>query len=109
MNAPVKIDRRVTAYEPTVTALLPETTGRELELRCRILLARDTAAFSLSRGSGGEADRLHAEIEHLASRYAFAPTSVERLELLLGALRHMMQAVVRLNELDDAEGTGGRG
>jgi hypothetical protein len=104
MNAPAHTaDPKLAAYAPQVVTFLPECHGTELETRCRLLMARDTASFALTRCHEEEAGLLQ-EIQRLGSSYAYAGLPEKSLRALLMALRRMLQAVGCLSEFVDGMG-----
>jgi hypothetical protein len=109
MNVPANIlPPQLTRYVDAVHTFLPGCDGRELELRCRIMSARDTASASLSRGlCSPEARATVAEMSRLASTYAYMPASEEQLDALLIALRALIKAAFHLDQF--AEAAVGRG
>lgn len=78
MNAPAKIAPARDRYIPIIRHHLPTCEGRELELRCSILMFRDTSASSMRRCSD-EAHGILAEIQRLATLYAYASMPIEEL------------------------------
>jgi hypothetical protein len=109
VNAPANIlPPEMARYADTVMTFLPTCHGRELELRCRIMSARENATAAIGRGRcAPEAIGARTEIQRLALEYAYATASCEELELLLDALRLLLRAAMRLDRL--SEGTSGRG
>lgn len=109
MNAPANIvPPQFARYAEAVHTFLPGCHGRELELRCRIMSARDTASASLSRGlCSPEAEATVSEMQRLASTYAYAELAEEQLDALLIALRSLIKAAFHLDEF--AGGAGARG
>lgn len=81
MNAPAKIPSARDQYRPQVRRFMPGCEGRELELRCSLLLLRDQAT-SRMRNCGGEAYDVCALIVRLVCEYALASMPIERLEEL---------------------------
>jgi hypothetical protein len=95
-------------YADTIRTFLPACHGRELELRCRIMSARENATALIGKGKcSPEALGARAEIQRLALDYTYAPVSEDELALLLDALRLLLRAAMRLDRL--AEAVGGRG
>lgn len=78
MTAPAKIAPARDRYIPIVRHHLPTCEGRELELRCSILMFRDNSASSMRRCSD-EAHGILSEIQRLATIYAFASMPIEEL------------------------------
>lgn len=109
MNAPANIvPPEMARYADTITAFLPACYGRELELRCRIMSARENATASIGRGRcAPEARGARMEIQRLALAYAYAPASCDELALLLEALRLLLRAAMRLDRLAEAAGARG--
>lgn len=109
MNAPATIvPPEMARYAETILTFLPACHGRELELRCRIMSARENATAVIGKGRcPPEALGARSEIQRLALEYAYAPASEDELALLLDALRLLLRAAMRLDRL--AEGAGGRG
>jgi hypothetical protein len=109
MNAPANIAApELSRYADTVRTFLPACHGRELELRCRIMSARENATAAIGRGRcAPEAFGARSEIQRLALEYAYAPASCDELALLLDALRLLLRAAMRLDRF--SEGAGGRG
>lgn len=81
MNAPAKIPSARDQYRPQVKRFVPGCEGRELELRCSLLLLRDQAT-SRMRNCSDEAHAVCALIVRLACEYAFATMPLELLEEL---------------------------
>lgn len=100
MNAPAQI-APWQRYAEAVEAQLPGVFGEQLELRCRLMLARDTASAALWRCTDDETVIMH-EIMRLGSLYAFREMPIDALEKLLRAQRRMMQAASALGEFVDA-------
>lgn len=100
MTAQPAPDPRISAYAPVVANMLPQCSGPELELRCRLLLARDVATKALARCSDAEAGLL-GEIERLGHLHAFAPHDEAALSHLLRAQRFMLRAAACLGEFVD--------
>jgi hypothetical protein len=88
VNAPVRIQPARDRYIPVVTHHVPLCEGRELVLRCSILLLRDQATSALRRCSD-EAAGVMGEVERLATLFAFKRMPVARLEELRGQLLRM--------------------
>lgn len=110
MNAQTNLPKGLSAHKQTVRAMLPNVVGEELELRCRLLVARNTASFALSRQVREEdAQGLLVEIDALAARYAFADLDTDQIKKLLEGLRLMMRATAFLNEFTDLRGADARG
>jgi hypothetical protein len=88
MNAQTKVTAAAPArdrYRPIVTHHLAGCSGKELGLRCSILLMRDMAT-SKQRDCSEEAYGILGQISRLATRYAFEIMPVEELESLRYAL-----------------------
>jgi len=92
-------------YRDSVTTFIPDITADELEVRCRLLWARDMATGSMRLATDAECG-VTQEIIRLVTDYAYAPLPVEALNKLLDALRLMMRASVFLSRV---EGAGARG
>jgi hypothetical protein len=103
MNAPTTITDPIAAYASTVHVHLPDSHGADLDARCRLMLARDTAAKALNRCSDAEAGLMH-EIERLGTKYALAGVSTEALGDLLNAERMMLKAAGYLGRFVDRVG-----
>lgn len=109
MNAPANISPALARYRDAVVAFLPKAAGEELDARCRLLMARDTATAALTRCSDAEAG-LMQEIQRLGTLYAFAAVPVPALRRLLEAQRFMLRAAACLGQFADAvEGESARG
>jgi hypothetical protein len=81
VNAPAKIAPSRDRYIPIVKHHLPHCEGKELSLRCSILLMRDKATSS-ARHCSDEAYPLLSEIGRLATVHAYGSMPIESLELL---------------------------
>lgn len=86
MNAPAQIAPAKTTpsrdrYIPIVKQHLPVCRGKELELRCSLLMMRDKASSSLTRCSDDAYYTLH-EVQRLAAAYAYVPMPLDELEQL---------------------------
>jgi hypothetical protein len=105
MNAPAQIlPPHLAHHVSAVHAMLPGCAGKELELRCRLLSARNSASFALGRACCSEdSTGVVTEIARLGTLYAFAPLGVDQLSRLMEALKRMMSAV---GFLDDLAGSG---
>jgi hypothetical protein len=90
MNAPanIRLAKRRDEYRPTVERMLPGVEGEELQLRCSLLLMRDSASATLRHCSEDAAGVLQ-QVESLAAVYAFTP-------LPLDELRELRRTLVRL-------------
>lgn len=95
MNAPTNIRSRRDDYVPQVTAILPTCEGKELALRCSILLVRDRATAALRRCSD-EACGILQTVERLASIYAFQSMAIERLDELRSELVRLLTCASNL-------------
>lgn len=78
MNAPAKVAPSRDRYIPIVKQHLPTCEGKALELRCSLLMTRDNATSSMRRCSD-EAHGILAEIQRLATLYAFTSMPIEEL------------------------------
>lgn len=79
MNAPAKIRSARDDYIPQVRRFVPGCRGRELELRCSLLLSRDQAASAAQRCSR-EAEGILEHILWLVDEHAFRRMPLDRLE-----------------------------
>lgn len=92
MNAPAKIAPARDKYIPIVTHHVPGCTGRDLMLRCSILLMRDQATATMRKCSD-EAFGVMQQIQQLANAYAYAALPADELaELRYQMLRLTMAA-----------------
>jgi len=70
MNEPIPIRPSRDRYIPIVRQHVPTCQGKEMELRCSLLMVRDQSASALRRCSE-EAYGILAEVHRLASENAF--------------------------------------
>lgn len=68
-------------YGHSIDTLMPQATGRERELRCSLMLARDRANAGLNHCCA-EAYPILVVIADLAGRHVFVPMPLEVLEAL---------------------------
>lgn len=68
-------------YGHSLDTMMPEATGRERELRCSLMLARDRANAGLNYCCA-ETHPILALIADLAGRHVFTPMPLETLEAL---------------------------
>lgn len=103
MNAPVNPKE---AYVPIVHAHMPWCTGRELSLRCSIMLMRDRATADLRRS--GEVDGgVLEEIVRLAILFAYRRMPLEALEALRSEMVRLVGVARGLREFE-AQLSGGQ-
>jgi hypothetical protein len=81
MNAPANIRPRREQYIPAVQAFVQGCEGKELGLRCSLMLMRDYSTKAM-RQCCADAHPLHQMIQRLVTEYALAPLSVQQLNLL---------------------------
>lgn len=96
MNAPANVRPARDRYIPVVAHHVPLCKGRELSLRCSILLLRDQAT-SAARRCSDEAAGILAEIERIGTHYAFARIPTIELEQLR---RHLVMLTTSASGLD---------
>lgn len=85
MNAPANIAPARDRYIMIVRHHMPACEGKEMMLRCSILLMRDQATSALRRCSD-EAYGLLTEVQRLAAHYAYETMPLEHL----AELRHQL-------------------
>lgn len=78
MNAPTPIRPSRDRYVPIVRQHVPTCEGKELELRCSLLMVRDQSASALRRCSE-EAHGILSEVHRLASENAFTSMPIGEL------------------------------
>jgi hypothetical protein len=95
VNAPATIepvpDDLLAVYGMAVAAIMPQCFGEELELRCRMLRARESATAALQHCAAETVPILN-EIVRLSVLYAYASVETERLRALVQCLRRLMSA-----------------
>lgn len=117
MNAPARIpsdvkrSARRDAYIPIVTAHLPGCAGEELQMRCGMLLMRDSAAARL-RWITEEPGYVLEHIQRLTSKYALAIMPFDDLQMLYRTVMRLGMSAAALATLfpaAPAEGADARG
>lgn len=97
MNAPATITP-LDAYQTIVLHHLPGIAGEEVAIRCALLRMRDKAGRNLHRCSD-EAYGSLAEVQRLATLYAFARIPIEELRELRHRLNQLILAANGLEQM----------
>lgn len=96
MNAPIRIPTARERYIGIVRHHVPTSQGRELEMRCSLLLLRDQATSALRR-CGDDAAGVLIEVQRLAGQYAFASMPLVEIEELR---RHLVMLTAAASGLE---------